>query len=829
MALDLTPEQPANSTFDPKALASTLGPYLVAVLAAFAAVGLLIGLMGFDVLRAYSTILFTSFRTPNGFIQTLLKFVPLLLQALAFTVPLAAGKFNIGGEGQLLVGAIGATAVGIVFAELPLLILLPLVILAGVLCGAMWAAIPAWLLYQFNMNEILTTVLLNFVSFSLVDYVATAIWRDPAAGHPTTVPIGPGGELPRLIASPPLHSGLILALLVAVAVYIYTNKTSAGYELIATGANPRAAGVYGIPVRRVFILSLVIGGALAGLSGAIEVAGNHHRLIEGMQSNFLLLGIIGVIIVILGIFLVYNSVSAIVYQQVNQIGIMKAIGASAWQVIWSYLVLILGYGTLAAVISIPIGAVAAFGLQSFFANFLNLEISGISVDPIAVIVQVAICLVAPLFAALVPLGGGMRITVREAISTYGISGSAGLVDRLVAKARTIPYTLLLTIGNTFRNRRRVLVVQVSLVMAGIIFMMVMGVNDATRYTFGEKLASIHNYQITLALEKPARVQEIENTAQSLAEVTAVESWLVLPASARPESQPEKEVTDARITIFGQPAETSLYRPELQAGRWLRPDDVNAAVVGLQVSDDKGWQVGDWLTLADNDDRELNVQVVGILFDPINDSSVHLPLSTLQREWNRFGQANTVWVQTRAIDVDTQTAAAMTLEQAFERRSIEIAPSSTFGENTIAGIIEQNGQRNNIIIRLLAVMAVVIALVGGVGLSGVISLSVLERRREIGVMRAIGASSWQVIRLFLGEGILLGLISWLIAWPLSIPAAYGLSTQGLSLALNQQLSYNFTPNGALLWLMIIIMLAVIASLLPARKAALVSVRESLAYQ
>jgi putative ABC transport system permease protein len=539
-----------------------------------------------------------------------------------------------------------------------------------------------------------------------------------------------------------------------------------------------------------------------------------------LNAIFLLLGIIGVIIVILGIFLVYNSISAIVYQQVNQIGVMKAIGASSWQVIWSYLVLVLGYGILAAIISIPIGAVAASGLQAFFANFLNLEAGGISIDPTAVMVQVAICLVAPLFAALVPLSGGMRITVREAISTYGISGSVGLVDRLVAKARNIPYSLLLTIGNTFRNRRRVLVVELSLIVAGIIFMMVLGVNDATKYTFGEKLAGIHNYQVTLALEEPARAQEVENTAQTLADVTAVESWLVLPASARPASQPEPEVTDARITIFGQPAETALYRPELQAGRWLRPDDVNAAVVGLQVSEDKGWQIGD---------RELNVQIVGILFDPATDSSVHIPLSTLQQDWNRFGQANTVWVQTRTDDVETQTTVATALEQAFERRSIEIAPNSTFGENTIAGIVEQNGQRLDIIIRLLAVMAVVIALVGGVGLSGVISLSVLERRREIGVMRAIGASSWQVIRLFVGEGILLGLISWLIAWPLSIPAAYGLSTQGLSLALNQQLSYNFSPFGALLWLMIITLLAVVASFLPARGAALVSVRESLAYQ
>ena len=292
MALELTPEAPGGAATRLKSIAGSLLPYLIAVAVAFAVAGLFIGLMGFDVLKAYSTILFTSFKSANGFVQTLLKFVPLLLQALAFTVPLAAGKFNIGGEGQMLVGAIGAAMVGIIFADLPMVVLLPLVLLTSVLFGALWGAIPAWLLYQFNMNEILTTVLLNFISFSLVDYVATEIYRDPSAGHPTTVPIGAGGELPLLISSPPLHSGLILAIIVAVAVYIYTNRSSAGYELVVTGANPRAAGVFGIPVRRVFIASLVIGGMLAGLSGGIEVAGSHHRLIEGMQSNVLLLGII---------------------------------------------------------------------------------------------------------------------------------------------------------------------------------------------------------------------------------------------------------------------------------------------------------------------------------------------------------------------------------------------------------------------------------------------------------------------------------------------------------------------------------------------------------
>ena len=152
--------------------------------------------------------------------------------------------------------------------------------------------IAAWLLYRFNINEILSTVLLNFISFSAIDYVATEIWKDPTAGHPTTIPIGGGGELPLLLARPPLHAGLVVAIVVAIAVYIYTERTAAGYELTATGANPRAAHIHGINTGLLSLLALTLGGAVAGLAGAIEVAGVHHRLIEGMQSNFLLLGLI---------------------------------------------------------------------------------------------------------------------------------------------------------------------------------------------------------------------------------------------------------------------------------------------------------------------------------------------------------------------------------------------------------------------------------------------------------------------------------------------------------------------------------------------------------
>ena len=137
-------------------------------------------------------------------------------------------------------------------------------------------------------------------------------------------------------------------------------------------------------------------------------------------------------------------------------------------------------------------------------------------------------------------------------------------------------------------------------------------------------------------------------------------------------------------------------------------------------------------------------------------------------------------------------------------------------------------RGEMVLYAGAAVQEIVAVAGGVGLSGVLTLNVLERRRDIGVMRAIGASTWRVVRLYVGEGMLLGWLSWMIALPLSIPLAYFVATQALSFALTQQLAYRFTPAGALVWLVVITLLAIFASLLPARSAARVSVRESLSY-
>lgn len=266
-------------------------PYVIAVLAAFAVVTVLILALGHDPASAFRAVLTNSFRNQTGFVQTLHKWVPLTLLALAFAIPLGAGRFNIGGEGQMILGATGAVAVGITLSELPMLILLPLVIIAGVLAGAVWAGIAAWLMQRFKVNEILSTVLLNFVSFEILDYVASVVWSDPGAGGAVTFPIGDGGVLPG-IGRPPMHMGVILTLLLAIFVAFYAKRSVAGFELRAVGLNERASALHGIRTGRVAVTSMIVAGALAGLAGAIEVAGVHQRMLEGIQSNFLLLGII---------------------------------------------------------------------------------------------------------------------------------------------------------------------------------------------------------------------------------------------------------------------------------------------------------------------------------------------------------------------------------------------------------------------------------------------------------------------------------------------------------------------------------------------------------
>jgi putative ABC transport system permease protein len=531
---------------------------------------------------------------------------------------------------------------------------------------------------------------------------------------------------------------------------------------------------------------------------------NKHFFQDTLDGLFLLLGILSSLSMILGLLLVYNTITALISQQVDQIGVMKAIGAKSYQILALFLTSILAYGFLAMLIAIPSGVFGAWAIHSWLISTFGADPGQFDYSLSTVLVMVAICLVAPLLASLFPVFSAARITVREAISTYGLSTKTGLLERILTRLKIISRLVLITISNTFRHKRRVLLLEIALVISGIMFMMVVSVRDSVIYTIQDVMFTILDADITMAFEDFYRIDYLEELTLAHPEVEAVEMWGLADATIRLAGQEETD-DDESITLFGVPLPTQLYGYQLRAGRWLDPDDSFAIVLAQNLAEETGVGVGDWVTIKYGEKQERDWLVVGLVFDPILTTVGNVPREVLLRDINNIGKAPAVWIQTKSEDPQRQIDAAKSLRAYYKDNQIEVSPQrGIFGGmggdatvETVDALIQQ------------------------------FNFLVLERRREIGVMRAIGASSWAIFKIFIGEGLILGWMSWLFALPLAFPAGQFL-VNVLGDTFGIELVYHYTLVGAILWLAIITILSILASWLPARGATKISVRESLAY-
>ena len=556
---------------------------------------------------------------------------------------------------------------------------------------------------------------------------------------------------------------------------------------------------------------------------------NRHPFQESIGGLNFVLVVMAFLSLILGLLLVFTTMTALVSQQTQQIGIMKAVGAQSWQVLRIYLSYVLVYGGAALLLALPLGAMAAYGLYASFLAILGLIPGPFQISIVAVVTQVVITLLAPLLAAMIPVVAAAHITVREAISSYGVGNTAGLLEKLLVRFEFIPLKLDLMISNTFRNKKRVVLTLLTLTGSGVIFMTVMSVEKSLNYTYGDLLQSIYKFDVTLTFEHDQHFSSVETLTLAYPEAKVVEMWAITDVSIRPATQAKKSNNDKTAIIFGLPLPTTLYRPELRAGRWLEPNDTQAVVLNQQLAEKAGLKVGDWITLDHGVKGDSDWLVVGLVFDALTPQSVYVPRETLLRKIDSVNKANTVMVRLAHHDLAAQTAGAKGLKENFEAHQMKVTTGSVFYDaNTVQDMIKLAGQDINIIVGLLATMAVVMAIVGGIALSGVLSINVLERRREIGVMRAIGASTLTIIGLFVGEGLTLALLSWGIAWPLSVPAGW-LMSQALGVIVMSEIAYRYSEIGVFYWLVIVVVLSIMASWLPARSATTISVQDSLRYQ
>lgn len=288
-------------------LSSVLSP-LVAVAAAFLVGGLVVLAIGENPLRIYAILFRGAFGSVDALGLVLFNAVPLVFTGLAVAFAFQSGLFNIGGEGQLYMGAFVCTLAGLSATGLHPVLMIPFLVLASAAGGAAWGAIPGFLKARFGVHEVINTIMMNFIAIGLTSYFVINVLREPGQMTPQTAEIAVGGQLPRLAGTlqavgiplpdaNPLNFSLLLALGAVWLAWFILYRTNLGYEIRAVGANTSAAEYAGVNVSRTVVLAMLISGAIAGLVATNEIMGFRHRFLDNFSSG---LGFMGIAVALLG-------------------------------------------------------------------------------------------------------------------------------------------------------------------------------------------------------------------------------------------------------------------------------------------------------------------------------------------------------------------------------------------------------------------------------------------------------------------------------------------------------------------------------------------------
>jgi putative ABC transport system permease protein len=564
---------------------------------------------------------------------------------------------------------------------------------------------------------------------------------------------------------------------------------------------------------------------LSVYSTAIRTTNNHPNRVY-VQAIASVLLVLGFLVMFLSTFLITNTLSALLNQQVHQIGVMKTIGARRGQIIGIYMVLIFAYGLVAFLIALPLASHSAYLLLQTFASAINVTLQGYRTVPLAVYLMLIIALLIPEIAGFLPILHGTRISAVEALSGYSQAhppSMHGWLDRQLHKLRGLPRPMLLSLRNTFRRKGRLFLTVLTLTLGGAIFIATF---NAQR-SLASYIARIGRYflaDVNLTTSRYYRISEIQDVVGEVPGVGAVEGW----ASTAAELVMPDGTTGESFAILGPPVDSKLVEPVVREGRWLVAGDENAIAVNERFRETfPDLQVGDTITARIAGSKK-ELVVVGF-FQLAGKSSGYLAYSTydyLSQAAHETRRANTfrVTADHPGLTLEEQKALGLAIEAHLKERGYQVS-EITAGLSLTA----KTADGLNILLGFLLIMASLIAIVGSIGLTGTMSMNVLERTREIGIIRSIGASDRAVMNMVMVEGMLIGLMSWVFGILMAFPIS-SLLSNAINLALfGVPADFIFTPLGVILWLGVVLILSALASVLPARNAAHLTIQEVLAYE
>ena len=549
-----------------------------------------------------------------------------------------------------------------------------------------------------------------------------------------------------------------------------------------------------------------------------------HPMADIILAIIGVLGALGALITVLSSSLIINTLNALLTQQLRQIGVMKLVGARSGQILGMYLLLIVSYGLIALFIALPLGALAGYGLAWFMSYLLGATVQGFRIIPLAIIAQTLIALLIPLGAGFFPVNSGARTSVQAAISNYrpgsqpagsARQGSSGWIS-------WISRPVLLSFRNTFRKRGRLMLTIFTLTVAGAVFIAVFNVRDSLNILV-ESLLQHYLGDVTIDFNQPYRIDTVRKTLLEIPGVEGVEGW----SAALGEVWDANDKIVTRLSIVAPPQDTQLLHLKLVAGRWLLPGEQRAIVVA-----DSLYQYyphlkpGDQLIVKLPDQRKQAWTVVGVFpfLAMFGEPMVYANYDFISAQNHMPNQAGMFRIITHQHDAASDLALSQRIDaylSAHNYSVLSVQSGSDLRQKAALAI--------NVVIVFLLIMAVLTAFVGSMGLTGAMSINVLERTREIGVMRTIGAVDRVIMQSVIIEGLVIGLITWVLAIGLSFPIGSLLLTILGQTLLGSPMELKFTPLGIVLWLVVVIILSVVASIVPARSAARLTINEVLAFE
>jgi putative ABC transport system permease protein len=471
-------------------------------------------------------------------------------------------------------------------------------------------------------------------------------------------------------------------------------------------------------------------------------------------------------------------------------------------------------GIVALTIGLPLGIVGGRYLSAFMAVLLNFDLGSLA-PPLWVPLSAATAALAvPLASAAHPVLKGTRISVRRALDDFGVSSDnfgSGAFDRFLAGARGLSPAALLVFRNSFRRRTRLVLTVTTLAASGVLFLTGLNLRRSLIHTLDRVFAS-RKFDLSVNLGGLSPLAKVQREVLETPGIRSAEGWIVTEAAKAGETN--------RFSIVGLPPKTTMQDLDIVEGRGLMEGDADAIVVNTALSaGDAPMRVGNTLALQLGP-RHASFRIVGIARERMSSPTAYVSRDYLDRLNGGGEMVNSLRLALDPMDIESVNRIRIDIERNLEREQVRAqVASKADGRYSF-------DQHMLMIYVFLVIVSGAIAVIGGLGLMTTMSLNVIERRRELGILRAIGASPALICTLIVAEGLVIGILSWTLATLLSWPLSYALGNVLTKYAIPGGIDFQFAPGGILIWLAVSTALSAVAAVTPAWRATRLTVREAL---